>query len=391
MYFDNPPGGEHPAKRTESHIHALYLKFFHFVRSIQKPGEISREILITLQGLFGADGAVFCYIHDEGARFSAAIGTLSHMQNALFDVNSPKTAQFLENRCARVFSREALKDYIAVAMNARFESAIISPIAIDEHPYGLIALVANRTDYFQEQDAITLYNASLYISTLLKNRAREIALHELNFLDRMGLTSQLVSQNLTHTLNTLAKMQVEPEIFQTLLGHLDNFNILADLTKSQDFSQIIPIHDILTEIMNAFKPQNITVKQSCSGEIPCVRGNETIIRQIIQELLHNAEQALIYAPMPNAEIQVQIYTLPAFVVIEVANTGDPVAPADERRLFEPIFSLWPQHKGLGLTCARFYALKMGGNIVYRALPDHHMNAFRLLIPDEQHAPQIEIF
>ena len=390
MYFDNPPGGEHPVKRTEAHIHALYLKFFHCVRNIRQPGEICREVLITLQGLFGADGAVFCYIHDEGAQFLAAIGTLSHMQNALFDVNSPKIAQFLENRRARVFTREALKDYIAMAMNARFESAVISPITIDEHPYGLLALVANRENYFQEEDACTLYNASLYISTLLKARSHELSQHELNYLDRLGLTSQLVSQNLTHTLNTLEQMHIEPEIFQTLLGHLDNLNILADLTKSKDFSQTVNIHQALREIMDSFKPESIEVNLSCANQIPCVRGNEEIIRRIIRELLNNAAQALFFSPRPDARIQVQIYTLPGFVVIEVANTGDPIAPADERRLFEPIFSLWPGHKGLGLTCARFYALKMGGNIVYRACHDQ-MVGFRFIIPDEQHAPQIEIF
>ena len=347
-------------------------------------------MMITLQGLFGADGAVFCYIHDEGARFSAAIGTLSHMQNALFDVNSPKTAQFLENRRAKVFTREALKDYIAVAMNARFESAVISPIAIDEHPYGLLALVANRADYFQEEDANTLYNASLFISTLLKNRSHELAQQELNYLDRLGMTCQLVSQNLTHTFNILGKMQIEPGIFQTLLGHLDNLNILASLTQNEDFTQIVDISKTLVEIMNDFHPNNIDVKFSGKDNIPCVRGNETIIRQIIQELLKNAEQAIYYHSTTNAEIQVQIYPLPGFVVIEVANTGNPVSPADERRLFEPIFSLWPDHKGLGLTCARFYALKMGGNIVYRACHDQ-MIVFRFIIPDEQHTPQVEIF
>ena len=125
MYFDNPPGGEHPVTRTQAHIHALYLKFFHFVHTIRQPSEISKELIITLKGLFGAEGAVFCYIHDEGAQFSAAIGSLSHMKNALFDVNSPRVVQFLENRCAKVFTREGLKDYIAVAQNARFESAVI--------------------------------------------------------------------------------------------------------------------------------------------------------------------------------------------------------------------------------------------------------------------------
>ena len=161
MYFDNVPGGEHPPFRTEAHIHALYRKLFEFVKPMQRLEDIATPVILTLQGLFASDGAVLCHIHDGGANFISAIGTLSHMQGTVLNVNEDRTKRFLYGQCARIFSREELGTYLQMSQNAQFESALITPLTVNGHPFGLIALTSNRGGYFEPGDTETLYNCAL--------------------------------------------------------------------------------------------------------------------------------------------------------------------------------------------------------------------------------------
>lgn len=391
MYFDNPPGADHPPQRTESHIHALYVKLFHFIRNLTEPSGITEPILTTLSGLFGADGAVFCYIRDEGASFLAAIGTLSHMKNASFNVNTPKVRKFLDSRSARYFSRDEMHDYIALASNARFESVLLSPIAMDGHPYGLLALASNKPNYFSDSDGQTLYNATIYISTLLKNWAREQAQRDINYYSHLSAICADVMDQLEPIWPSLEASE-NPEI-RTLSSHVANLRDIADFDLTGPLNESVSLETELNEIVKNFRnrlPERIKFSYKIEEGLPSVRGNRELVLAIVREMLANARQAIDNGLHLDDTITFSACDLPGFVVMEISNTGSTVAPADEHRLFEPLFTTWPDHRGLGLPRAKYHALRMNGNLIYRRYPNN-INDFRLILPEEAHAPEIEVF
>ena len=102
---------------------------------------------------------------------------------------------------------------------------------------------------------------------------------------------------------------------------------------------------------------------SSSGEVPMVRADPGRLRQIVRNLLTNAER------YGGDLISIRLGVVGADALVEVRDDGVPIAAADRQRIFEAYQSGGsasgrPGSVGLGLTVSRQLARLMGGDLTY---------------------------
>lgn len=415
MYFDNLGGGVHPPERTEAHIHAIYRKMFSLVKSMRKPDDIARSLIVNLQGMFGADGAVLCHIFDDGARFVSAVGSLSHMEKEAFDLNNPKVRKFLMNRKAVVLNRQKLpEEFLSVTQYARFENMLLSPIAINGMPYGLISLVSNQADYFEDRDADLIYQVSIFLSMLLENRAFELSESERRHCERIGNICRQIAPGL-HTatielIQTFAGMRKSYALqkynlmagpLSEAVGNIENMakrvqdlRTLADICQDKDIKYTgIDLKNVVENVIDYNRSQideTAQLKVLISDDLPSVHGDFTLIWQALHELIQNALRAMTRKPEGDKILSIHVYPMACSATIEVSDTGTGIGPSDAQRIFEPFFTTWPPCRGLGLSRAQLNTLRMHGTLYYEDNPAGGA-IFRMSLPDELHVPQAEVF
>ena len=120
---------------------------------------------------------------------------------------------------------------------------------------------------------------------------------------------------------------------------------------------------VLEDMIDFFAPTaqsaNIDIKMFVAADLPPVRLDKELFKQVLLNLLLNCEQA-----MPRGgSITIQAARLPPSnsqdpasrgekVCISIIDTGDGIVPEALAQIFKPFFSTKPQGSGLGLPITR---------------------------------------
>lgn len=98
-----------------------------------------------------------------------------------------------------------------------------------------------------------------------------------------------------------------------------------------------------------------------------VRGSEARLGQVFLNLLVNAAQAIPSGAPGDHQIVITLRQQDGRVVVEIADTGDGIAPADRDRIFEPFFTTkGGAGTGLGLSISHGIVTELGGTIAVEA-------------------------
>ncbi|MFE2009930.1 sensor histidine kinase [Streptomyces sp. NPDC059491] len=114
---------------------------------------------------------------------------------------------------------------------------------------------------------------------------------------------------------------------------------------------------------------DVTITVATDAVASCaVRGSATLLRQLVVNLLDNARTHNV----PGGTVDVRVGRSADTVVLEVANTGPPLAPGVVDRLFEPFYRARPRVSsdrsghGLGLAIVRSITRGHHGTVAARA-------------------------
>lgn len=127
------------------------------------------------------------------------------------------------------------------------------------------------------------------------------------------------------------------------------------------------------------------VRVSAPADLPEALGDPVLFEQALGNVVENA---LRHTP-PDATVQVKAWSADAEVVVEVADAGQGVAPAELPRIFDKFFrggaGAGKPGTGLGLSITRGLMEGMGGavSVRNRAAPDHGL-AVTLRLPATPH-------
>src|SRR5215207_607052 len=117
------------------------------------------------------------------------------------------------------------------------------------------------------------------------------------------------------------------------------------------------------------------------GVLPEVNGEEPMIAAVFMNLLVNA---LKYGPRHGATVRVGSRPDPGGWRLYVESEGEPIAPGDRERIFEPYRRARGERRvpgsGLGLTICRQIVERHGGVIRVEPGPDGIGNCFSFTVP-----------
>lgn len=143
---------------------------------------------------------------------------------------------------------------------------------------------------------------------------------------------------------------------------------------------------IVEEFVRFYEPEaagrNIAVSRHLSAELPTVRVDRSLIRQVLMNLVRNAQQA-----MPEGgTLEVQTYRRGDQVCLDVIDSGCGMDETARRRMFQAFFSTRPGGSGLGLPTVRKIVEAHAGSVVCESEPGRG-SRFSLCFPCAEQASE----
>jgi signal transduction histidine kinase len=192
---------------------------------------------------------------------------------------------------------------------------------------------------------------------------------------RTPLTSlQLLAQALNDDLvdpatasKYVTTMGVNVRALSTLVDDLFEFSRL----NAGDFAwttQAVPLAGIVTEMLEAIRleaeTRRVAVRAEIASDLRPARANPEQLGRVLANLLTNA---IRHTP-PDGSVLVRAHQRDTTAEIEVSDTGEGIAPADQPHVFEPFYrggneaARTSSGNGLGLAIARTIVEAHGGRI-----------------------------
>ncbi|GAB6904895.1 conserved membrane hypothetical protein [Desulfosarcina cetonica] len=146
------------------------------------------------------------------------------------------------------------------------------------------------------------------------------------------------------------------------------------------------IHQILDFMGKDAERRAVAMSVVVHGSVPLFESDRGCLQQIFLNLINNA-----FAAMPTGgRLEIAIGCPDASRVrVSVSDTGQGIAEADQKRIFEPFFSTRQGHGGTGLGLSVTYGLvsEMGGEITVQSQL-HEGTCFTVTLPLKTHPPKM---
>lgn len=176
--------------------------------------------------------------------------------------------------------------------------------------------------------------------------------------------------------------------------------LLTFARKDKVSMQAIPFIPFLKETMKFLRssiPENVTLSQEISDTPMIIRGDGTLIHQVLMNLINNARDALEGVENPRIDIRLAcIHTDPdfrhryphathdAYAHLSIADNGCGIAEHQITHLFEPFFTTKEPGKGTGLGLAMaFGAVQTHGGFIDVDSNIGKGSVFHLYLPVEE--------
>ena len=242
---------------------------------------------------------------------------------------------------------------------------------IDRAADGTVQCVTTTSNITAEVEKRALHESASRL-IVLGEMASGIA-HELN--QPLAIMSA-IAENLLLAAGPDAS-QVRPDRLEQKLNRIvgQAHRASAIIENLRDFSSGKPNRDGTVSLPNAaslalqligsrIRADHVTVHCDLSPDLPPVLGSETIIEQVLVNLLNNAHAALRARPADERHIAIEAAVSGGQVIMTVSDTGGGIPPDVIERIFEPFFTTKSpgEGTGLGLSIVANAMRSIGGTI-----------------------------
>jgi two-component system NtrC family sensor kinase len=124
------------------------------------------------------------------------------------------------------------------------------------------------------------------------------------------------------------------------------------------------INRVLQGMRLNFQRNAVQVSVTMAPDLPPIWGDAYQLEQVLDNLLHNAVQAIADGPRPSRRVGVEALTLGSMVQLRVSDTGPGILPHVLPRIFDPFFTTKEVGSGTGLGLSLVFGIvdKHGGSI-----------------------------
>ena len=398
--------GEH--RRAE--VNQALLRAAETLTSTLDPAEVMERIVALAGELVGAEGAGLTLLEGENGeelRTAVATGLLEPLRGMGGRAEGSLTEEVFRLGGPTVFSADDTPVRPAVAWLRRMgvRHYAVVPLHAGGERLGMLGLVRGAEGpsftveeleilaLLGDQAALAVRNARLYESAQAASRAKSGFLatmsHELRTpLNALEGYSSLLEEEIYGPVNeaqrgALARMRRSRVHLVELIDQvLDVARVESGTKRAQPEPVALPslVRDVAEALRGAAEARGLSLELEVDEEVPILRTDPGMVRQILVNLIGNAVKFTERGGMT-----VRLSMDGDSVELEVADTGMGIGPELQERVFEPFFQADPSTTrreggvGLGLALSREFARLLGGDLTLRSAPGEG-STFTLRLP-----------
>ena len=191
--------------------------------------------------------------------------------------------------------------------------------------------------------------------------AQRLAHEVKNPLTPIQLSAERIQQKLSDKLRDEDKDMLNRST-QTIVNQVEAMKNMVNAFReyahtSHAALKNIDLNRIVAEVLALYEVSNAKINLKLDTYLPMIKGDETQLRQVIHNLLQNAQDAL--SNMENATITVATEHINNQVKLKITDNGNGFSESIMARAFEPYVTTKTKGTGLGLA------------IVKKIIDDHH--------------------
>ena len=202
--------------------------------------------------------------------------------------------------------------------------------------------------------------------------ARRLA-HEIkNPLTPIQLSAERIEHKLSGKLDA-ADTEILRRATQTIVSQVTSMKQMVD--DFRDYSRtpqavlaMLDLNALIASVLELYEASNAHIETRLAEELPAIRGDETQLRQLLHNLLQNAQDALGDVAAPLIEIATEWNG--SEVRLTVRDNGSGFAKKIMTRVFEPYVTTKPKGTGLGLAIVKKIVDEHQGTISIENLKPH---------------------
>ena len=216
------------------------------------------------------------------------------------------------------------------------------------------------------------------IATLAGGLAHEVR----NPLSTIQMNLELLAEDLEGATDpNLGRMRRKLDTMRRECTHLEGIlNAFLQFARAGEMQRAeTSLNRIVSEFLDFYRPEaqasGIDLSPHLAPDLPPVSVDETLIRQVLANLVRNSQQA-----MPDGgQIDIQTSVAEDRVVLSVIDTGQGMDERARKKAFEPFFSTKSSGSGLGLPTVRKIIEAHGGTIACESEPGRGTK-FTIILP-----------
>jgi signal transduction histidine kinase len=160
---------------------------------------------------------------------------------------------------------------------------------------------------------------------------------------------------------------------------------VGSLTRmTSDTRTALHINDLTRQVValmeRDLQASGVAVTAEYHGNLPQVRGDRTLLQQVLLNLVKNSIEAM--ASVDRRERRLRVVTQlggSSSVLLSVEDSGPGISEADRQQIFEPFFTTKPTGTGLGLSICRTIIEDHGGELRL-ATTESRGSVFQISLP-----------
>ena len=166
----------------------------------------------------------------------------------------------------------------------------------------------------------------------------------------------------------------------------------TDTLELVDVSRLV---DETIELLKLLVSKRATIRPELGADVPAVRANPAMLRQILINLITNASEALgeqdgviqVTTARVTVEPSASVGGLPPgdYLQLQVSDTGCGMTPETQAKMLDPFFTTKSPGRGLGLPVVDGIVRRLGGEIIVRSQPNQG-TSLQILLPEVGKSP-----
>jgi two-component system nitrogen regulation sensor histidine kinase NtrY len=313
----------------------------------------------------------------------ASVGNAQTLEE-LLDADAARQVHLLMKRALRM--GVATREIDLKAQGRVLHAAVtVSSLGPRRANSGYVVVLDDLTEVLRSQKSAAWQEVARRIAHEIKNPLTPIQLSAqrlLRFLDRREAPSEEDSE--------LARLVQEcSRLIEREVGTLAS--LVSEFTQFVRFptAKLAPTdaNQVVREALEVFSGRldGITLETALEENLPAIRGDGSLLRSVVVNLIDNAAESLETAKVREIRVSTRAHAENELIEISVEDTGYGISPEDKDRLFLPNFSTKDRGTGLGLTIAARIVAEHNGTI--RVEDNFPIGSrFTITLPFLEHVP-----